>query len=467
MKTFRTAFILLLVFVVLLAVVLFFEKKGQKDQARKDKAGQLIDVASADIERISLKKEDGTLTFQKDAQGTWRIIEPFEAGADSTEVSSLADTLAALRFERVVEAEPKDLAVYEIPKGEVSLWLKGQDKPLRIMTGLINPLDQTLFAKREDEARVVLLPSTFKTTLEKKVFDFRQKDIFKFDTTQVARLKVKAKDTAWEAARRDDAWYLESPVKALARKSTVDALLDSLANLRAKEFLAEAKAPEDLKKRGLEKPACEVELALPTANQTIIFALGKDGETMVATTSQSTKIVSFEGTLLTDLEKKVADLREKKVVEFYSWEADRVAITKDGFALAAVNEKVDEEEKWRLETAAKETADGTKVDDFVRKVEGLEAADFVDAPGDLGRYGLDKPSAEVVIRTKDSEGKTKEWTVQFGAEDKDKKQVVVRNPKFDYLFRVEAAVLEAFPKTAADWLPPPPQTEEKKSEDKK
>ena len=467
MKTFRTAFILLLVFVVLLAVVLVFEKKGQKDQARKEKEGQLVSVTAADIQKISLKKEDGTLTFEKDAQGTWRITAPLEAGADSYEVTSLADTLAALRFERVVEAEPKDLAVYEIPKGEVSLWLKGQDKPLRILTGLVNPLDQTLFAKREDETRVVLLPSTFKTTLEKKLFDFRQKDIFKFETAQVARLKVKAKDAAWEAARRDDAWYLEVPVKALARKSTVDTLLDSLSNLRAKEFVAEAKTPEELKKRGLDKPAYEVELSLPTANQTVTFSLGKDGETMLATTSQSTKIVSFDGTLLTDLDKKVADLREKKVVEFYSWEADRVAVTQGGFALAAVKEKAGDEEKWLLETAAKESADRAKVDDFIRKVEGLEATDFIDAPADLGRFGLDKPAAEVVVRTKDSEGKGKEWTVQFGAEDKDKKQVIVRNPKFDYLFRVDAAVLDAFPKAAADWLPPPPPPEAKKPGEKK
>ena len=466
MKTFRTAFILLLVFVVLLAIVLVFEKKGQKDQARKEKEGQLLDLASADIEKIALKREDGTLTFQKDAQGTWRVTEPFEAGADSYEVTSLVDTLAKLRFERVVEAEPKDLTVYEIPKGEVSLWLKGQDKPLRIATGLVNPLDQTLFAKREDEARVVLLPSTFKTTLEKKLFDFRQKDIFKFDTGQVARLKVKAKGNAWEAARRDDAWHLEAPVKALARKTTLDTLLESLSNLRAKEFLAETKTPDELKKRGLDKPGYEVELALPTANQTITFALGKDGETMVATNSPSTKIVSFDGTLLSDLEKDVADLREKKIVEFYSWEADRVEVKRDGFTLAAVKEKVDEVETWRLETEAKETADRTKVEDFVRKVEGLEAAEFIDSPGELSRYGLDKPRAEVLIRTKDYEGKARDWTVQFGTEDKDKKQVAVRNPKFDYLFRVDASVLEAFPKTAADWLPPPP-AEEKKGEEKK
>lgn len=467
MKTFRTAFILLLVFVVLLAVVLFFEKKGQKDQARKEKEGQLVDVASADIEKISLKKEDGTLTFQKDAQGTWRITEPLEAGAESYEVSSLVDTLAQLRFERVVEAEPKDIAAYEIPKGEVSFWLKGQDKPLRILTGLVNPLDQTLFAKREDETRVVLLSSTFKTTLEKKLFDFRQKDIFKFDTAQVARVKVKAKDIAWEAARRDDAWHLEAPVKALARKTTLDTLLDSLANLRAKEFLAETKTAEELKKRGLDNPGYEVELALPAANQNLVFALGKDGETMVATTSQSTKIVSFDGTLLTDLEKSVADLREKKIAEFYSWEADRVAVKTGSLTLAALKEKVGDEDLWRLETEAKETADRTKVDDFVRKIEGLEAAEFIDSPGELGRYGLDKPSAEVLIRTKDSEGKTKDWTVQFGTEDKDKKQVIVRNPKLDYLFRVDSAILGSIPKAANDWLPPPPQPEEKKGEEKR
>jgi hypothetical protein len=460
-KRFRATFILLAVFAVLLGGFLVFENRSKKAVVTKEKAGLLVDVEAADIEKISLKNPDGVMTFRKDDKGEWAIVEPLAAGADSTEVSSLADSLASLKFERVVEAEPKDLAAYEIPAREVTFWLKGKTDPVRLLIGLENRIDQTLFAKRADEKRVVLLPSSLKSPLDKKLFDYRQKDPFKFDTAAVATLKVRAKAVVWEAEKKDDAWRLTSPVKALAAKSKVDTVLDALAGLRAKEFVAEAKTPADVKTYGLEKPDYEVALALPSANRNVVFALHKGGEKMFATASDSTKIIQFEGSLLADLERPIDDLRDKKIANFYSWEADRVVVKKGGLTLAVVKEKKGEEEAWRFEDGAKEPADGSKIEAFVRKIESLEAAAFVDGPGDLAGYGLAPAPVEVLVRTKDADGKAKEVAILLGREDAEKKQTFVAAPGLDYLFRVDSTVLQDFPKEKKDWLPEPPKPEEK------
>jgi len=328
-----------------------------------------------------------------------------------------------------------------------------------------NPLDKTLFAKREDDPRVVLLASTLKTTLDKKVFDFRQKDVFKFTAADVKTVTVRAKDVSWQAAREEAGWFLKAPVAALAAKGKVDSLLDALSGLRAKEFVAEDKSAEALKKFGLEKPEYEVALSLPTANQEIVFALHREGEASYATTSQSTKVVAFEGTLLADLDRKVDELREKKVADFYSWDANRVVLKKDGLEIAAAKEKVGQEEKWLLDPATKEEADRTKVEDFIRKVEGLEAAGFIDAPGPLAAHGLDGRT-EVRIRTKDAQNKEKEIVLLVGQEDAEKKQVVVKNSQLDYLFRVDSGFLQDFPKEKKDWKVEPPKTEEGQADKK-
>lgn len=461
MRRFRTTFILLAVFAVLLGGFLLVENRTKKAAAAKEKAGLLVDVDVAQIEKITLKNPDATLTFRKDDKGEWAIVEPLAAGADATEVNNLADALASLKFERVVEAEPKDLAAYGIPTREVAFWLKGKTEPVRLLVGAENKIDQTLYAKRGDEKRVVLLPSSLKYPLEKKLFDFRQKDPFKFDTAAVASLKVRAKAVAWEAEKKDEAWLLTSPVKARAAKSKIDTVLDALAALRAKEFVAEARTPADAKTYGLETPDYEVSLALPSANRNVVFALHKEGEKMFATASDSTKIIQFEGSLLTDLEKPVDEIRDKKIADFYSWEADRVVLKKAGLTLAVAKEKAGEEEIWRFEDGAKEKADGAKIDAFVRKIEGLEAAAFVDAPGDLGAYGLAPALVEVAVRTKDADGKLKETTVLVGREDAEKKQTFLKGPGLDYLFRVDSTVLQDFPKERKDWLPEPPKPEEK------
>jgi len=92
---------------------------------------------------------------------------------------------------------------------------------------------------------------------------------------------------------------------------------------------------------------------------------------------------------------------------------------------------------------------------LIRKIEGLEAAEFIDAPKSLEEYGLDKPRAEVKVRTKDDEGKVRESIVLVGIEDEDKKQVVVKNAALPYLFRVDASFLQDLPKDVKDWIAAP------------
>lgn len=462
---FKTTLVLLAVFVGLLAIVLLFDSRGEKKKAVEEKSNTLISLAPADIRKASLVRGGETVTFEKDEAGPWRLTAPLEAAADDYEVGNFVDVFASLRIERVVEKEAKDLAAYEIPKMEVSLWVKGKDAPVRLLVGMENPLDKTLFAKLDGDPRVVLLASTLKTTLEKKVFDFRQKDVFKFTAADVKSVSVRTKDLSWQAAREEAGWFLKTPVAALAAKDKVDSLLDSLSGLKAKEFVAETKNAEVLEKYGLEKPEYEVALSLPTANQDLVFSLHKAGEASYATTSQSTTVIAFEGTLLTDLDRKVNEIREKKVAGFYSWEADKVVLKKGGFELAAVKEKVGEEDKWLLDAATKEEADRTKVEDFIRKVEGLEAVAFVDRPGPLAGYGLDG-EIEIRVRTKDAQNKSKETVLWIGKEDLEKKQVVVKNVQLDYLFRVDSGFLQDFPKDKKDWKIEPPKTEEGKTDKK-
>jgi len=448
----KTTLILLLAFLVLLAAVLVFESRSKARQEDQEKEKTLIDLAAADIEKVTLKKEDETITFTRDDKGEWLIAEPLEARADSYEVNRLVDDFSSLKFDRVVEPEG-DPARYEIPKKEVVLWIKGKEQPVKILIGMENPLDNTLFAKREDDPRIVLLSSSLKSGLDKKVFDFRQKDIFKFASEDVAAVKLIAKDISWTALKKEGEWYLESPVKALAKKSRVEDVLRTLSGLRAKEFVAEQKRDADISKFGLQNAEYSVSLNLPAANQEIVFSLHKQDDAVYATTSLSTKIITAEDRVLTEIEKKVEDLRENQVVVFNSWEVSRLQVKKGDLSLVVGK---DEEGKWRFDDAPKEEADSPKVETFIRKIESLEAVEFIDSPSDLQTYGLVEPEAEVTLWVKDGE-KDKELMILIGDTNTDKNQVVVKNPNLEYLFRVEAAFLDEFPKSEQDWKLLPPE----------
>jgi len=456
---FGKTLILLAVFGALLAFVLIFESRGKKAEERKQKEGSLVDIAAADIRKMELETGGGIITFTKDDKGEWLIAGPIQSKADAAEVNALADGFSRLKFERVVEAEPADVKTYEIPTRKLTLWVKGDDRPVRLFFGMENPIDKTLFAQREGEKRVVLLASSLKSPLEKKLFDFRDKAVFKLDTAQVASIRVTAGKVAWEAVRKDETWNLSLPVTALADRTKVGGLVDAISGLRATEFVSETGTAADLLKFGLDKPDYEIRLALPGANTQALIQLRKEGDKVYASGSLTDKIILVENRILTDLDRKPEEYREKKVAAFASWDADRIAIAAGSLSLAAVKEKAGDLEKWRLETPDKPDADGSKIETFIRKIEGLEALEFIDAPESLAEFGLDRPSAEVKIRTKDYQGNVREATVLVGREDKDTKRVVVKNAALPYLFRVDGAFLQEMPKDLKDWKAPEETTE--------
>lgn len=444
---FRTTLILFAVFLFLIAVVflLDFMTRSKSDEEEK-----LIGLASDDVQKITFKKEDGIITFLKDEKGEWLITVPIEAKADKYEVSRLAEDFSELRLERVVEEEPEDLSKYNIPQKEITLWYKDKSEPLKILIGMENPLDSTFFAKREDEPRIVLIPSHLKSLMEKKVFDFRQKDIFRFETDEVKNIRLRTKKKQWEVLKTEDEWHFEKPVKALAQKSKIDDILDSLSNLKAKEFISEEKNEEELKKYKLDKPEYEITLGIPLANQEVTFILQKNQHKVYATTSLSSKIISAEDAVLSNLRKEADELREKEVAGFYSWQAHQLYLKKGMLELKVIK---DEEGKWRFESPEKEAADGEKIMRFIRKIESLEADGFIDPPLNLKEYSLDNPQAEIKIWTKEDDDpeKIKEIAILVGSEDKEANKVAVKNAKLDYLFKVDSEFLEEFPKEPKDW----------------
>ncbi len=457
---FKTTIILFAVFLVLLAFVLLFEYKGQGE---KDEEEKLLALSSDDVQKVTFKKEDETIIFQKDEEGEWLITEPLEAKADKYEVDRLADDFSSLGIERVVEEQPEELEKYGIPQKEISLWFKDKDKPIKILIGMENTLGNTFFAKREDETRVVLIPSHLKSLMEKSLFDFREKNIFKFEADDVKSVKLRAKKTLWLASKKGEEWFFRNPVNTLAKTSKIDDILSSLSNLKAKEFVSEEKKKDDIKKYGLDRPEYEITLGMPLENQEVTFSLHKEEDKLFATTSLSTKIVEAEDTLLTDLEKEAEELREKKVASFYSWEANRLHLKMGEIDWIVVK---DEEDNWHFESPLKEEADKSKIQTFIRKIESLEATEFIDRPLGLKDYGLENPQAEVKIWIEEDEDKEKaiEITVLIGSEDKESKKVVVKNARFDYLFKVDSAFLEEFPHAIKDWKPEKEEEKHKKKE---
>jgi hypothetical protein len=272
----------------------------------------------------------------------------------------------------------------------------------------------------------------------------------------VKSITLRAKEIHWEAEKKEEGWFFNKPVQALAKENKITGILNSLSGLKANEFVSEEKGKEEVTKFGLEQPDYEITLILPVENQKITFFLHKQEDTLYATSSLSSKIIEAEDTLLSDLEEEVEELREKEVANFYTWEVNRLRLK-----MGEIDWELskDEEDNWHFETPIQEEADKSKVQTFIRKIESLEAEEFIDPPFELREYGLDNPQAEVKVWVAEDDDKIKEITILIGSEDKEAKKVVAKNARLNYLFRMDSAFLEEFPKEIKDWKP---EQEEKK-----
>ena len=445
---FKTTLIVFAVFLALLSFLFIFEsaeKKGKEDE------GKLVYLSEGSVDRVDLFSDGETITIVKKEDGNWTLTEPLETAADQYEAGKLADDFADLSFSRVVEEEPEDLGKYGIPQKQVTLHLSGGLSPIKILVGMENPLDKSFFAKREDESRVVLLPSSLKSLLDKKLFDFRGKSIFTFTGGDVSALKISAGAKRLEAEKKDKDWMLSYPVKSLAKESALTGIISSLSGLKATEFLSENKTDEDLRKWGLDKPGYRIELDLPAEDTKLVFVLNKQDTILTATTNRSTKIISVEDSFLTDLDKDITEFREKSVASFYSWEVKRLTIKSGPLDLALAKS---DEGGWAIEpseeSASQVSADRTKVDEFIREVESLEAEEWIDPPLILGDYGLDSPAAEITILVEEDEAE-KEITILVGPIEEVSGKAVVKNTVLDYLFRIDGKFLEKLPSSIDDW----------------
>ena len=66
---FKTTLILLAAFAGLLALVLYFDSKGEKKKSADEKTNTLISLTSGDVRKVSLVRNGQPLIFERDEAG--------------------------------------------------------------------------------------------------------------------------------------------------------------------------------------------------------------------------------------------------------------------------------------------------------------------------------------------------------------------------------------------------------------
>jgi hypothetical protein len=417
MRGLKSTIALVVVLAGLGAYIYFVTWKQPADAGSGTKKQEKVfaGVESDKIEELKVSLASGDATSLKKQSGAWQLTQPLTSKADDSEVSGITSALSSVEMTRVVDENPANLTDYGLSNPRIALDFKASgDKDYRkLFIGEKSPTGSDLFAKRNDEKRVFLIPAFQESTFNKSTFDLRDKTLLKFDRDKVDALDLSAGGKTTAFAKQGSDWKIAKPLDVRADSSTVEGLIGRLQSAQMKSIVTGEATPDDLKKYGLDKPDATVNIKAGSSTATLVLGGKAADNTVYARDVSKPSVVTVETSLADELKKGADEYRRKDLFEFRAYNASRIEFTRNGQTVAFERVKAKDEKSqdtWRRVSPNAADADKDKVEGMLSRLSNMRASAFVDS---TAKTGLDKPALTVSVKFEDGK---KEERVAFGKE---------------------------------------------------
>jgi hypothetical protein len=406
-------------------------------------------VEAKDIEEILVRKGDATLQLKKTGDA-WSLAAPVAAPADRGAVEALATSLATLRMEREIDANPQKPADFGLapPAVEITFKAKGQERGVKL--GAKNPTGIWVYAQEAGKPAVLLVPEGLLRDAQKAPGEFRDRTLLAFDRKDVKSVEVRApagQVVLSVAAKGPEEWTLTAPLAAPADREAVTGLLEKLRTAKIKEFVADGKAPAEY---GLDRPTrltLEVGEAATRTTRTLRFGKAlPDKKGVYAQREGEPTVLLLEEDLWKAVPVSAVALRDKSVFTYDRAKLERVEVeSPKGKVTLALQDG-----KWRITAPSALRGDEGAVSEWLFKARDLRARDFVaeDAKR-LSAYGLDKPQLRLAVWEK--EAKEPKVLLLAPAREKDRAYATTLGLGPAPVVTVEAKALEDLTRGVADF----------------
>jgi hypothetical protein len=409
--------IALLVILIGLGAYIYFVTSKQPDTTEPPRERVFAGLESDAIDEVTVKSDMGETTALKKIDGTWQITAPASFKADPSEVASLTSNLASLEVARVVDEAPADVTDYglEPPLVEVTFKASG-DKTYgeahRLFLGSKSPTGGDVFARRDADQRVVLVPGYLEPIFNRSTFNLRDKTLVAFDRDKIDRITVASAGNALAFAKDGTDWKITSPIAAAADSTAVDAIMGRLTTTQMKTIVTEQATAADLTKYGFGRPQATTTLTGGGTTASVVVGGNASDAEVYARDPSKPIIATVESALLKDFQKGVDEYRRKEIFALRGFSTDRIEFTRGGQTTVIERVKTEgQPDKWRRLSPTAGDLDTMSVDDLLSRLGSLRAAAFVDA---AARTGLDQPTLTVYARFEDGK---KEERVAFAKTD--------------------------------------------------
>ena len=277
------------------------------------------------MKSISLTRSDGSIILEKE-NGSWKLAVPIEAKADEAAVDGLASELSSTLLERSLESSPVDWKDYglENPNLKITVGLK-DGRRLNLELGDKDFNQASVFGRVPHLAKVLVLPASLYTTVDKELLDFRDKSVLDFDREQVREVRIRARRKTYRLQKEGEDWSIREPIQARADRAEIRSLLSDLEFARVEEFVE--RGAGRLKTYGLNEPSSRVDLFLGDSRARKTLLVGKQvGAQFYAKDDSGEDVFRIKEDLVDKLELDLSKLRDRKMARFERDEVKRVEV---------------------------------------------------------------------------------------------------------------------------------------------
>jgi hypothetical protein len=402
-----------LVVLVGLGAYIYFGDPGENANSAPASEEVFASLDTDDIDQLIVRGESGEVTTLTKEGGVWRITDPIKATASDVEASGVARSLADLEVVRVIDEKGANPGEYglEKPRLEIQYRTANDEADGKLLVGDVTPTGAQMYARRNDEPRIFLVPQSQNLALNKSTFDLREKALFTIDRTKVDRVEVSLPGRAIEFAKDGDAWMISKPLSTPADSAAVEVLVGRVQTAQMTSIVTESATPAELRKYGLVNP--EAAATVRMGGESVTLAIGgKAGDNALYARNVATPIVvTVEPSLADELRKQIDEYRRKDAFEFRAFNASRLEVTRGGQTITF--EKVpgtgeNAVDSWRRVNPNPAAVDTTKAEALLSALSEIQAASFVPANA---KTGLQAPAATVAVTFGDTK---KVERVSFG-----------------------------------------------------
>lgn len=280
LKRFAGTVIVFIIFLVLLASVIFYNREKKPPESSTEKV--FPSLKTDDITSIDIKSAGIEFVLGKEGGG-WVV----ESGGrkfkgDESAARDLVRDIGEMESANLVSLDPTDLNEYGFVDSLTEFSVHTKDTEFPVIIGSKSPVGTGIYIYDLGEGRVLIVKDSYLWGfLRKKPEDFRERRLTGIKKDEVSRITVRVGNFKTAFVKEDGGWYEEiDGEKYQADRKKVGELIETLADMKADGF--EDDVHGNLEKYGLADPTAEVVIYGKGSEEGLLFGKRKDEGTYFA-----------------------------------------------------------------------------------------------------------------------------------------------------------------------------------------